>query len=518
MKAHIFLHPRDGRTLWVPSHAASGTETSPVVMLKEISPEELMQSFYLFDEVIEVVSAEMKPAVPNGKTVEEIYATVNQFRTLCAFQEGFLLSRTYKASPSNSVAVIPPEANSQIPLVGPPAKTFHSQLVTNPPPGHEELMTTPAPNPPGNYPPSFPGGYSSYPSAPYPSNPPHPLPGYHGPTPTLVPAMVPPPLAPSFSTPEGAPPVPPRIPPVVNRAVGYPHAADLPPYPMPSSENYGYNEEFGSLEKGGAKRFPADKPSERPPLFHIPEPIDKHSKNVQVPMEIRQAYQKPLEKIIIGVLPASHVTVWLRNYDINGKNQKGRETINLGLDMIVVPYLTAEDVQYSKPVLLFPRQACLYFLIHSFCNRSNCYHAHHNAEQLRELVVIRHTEQQAMTKEQRYEMAKGIIEHDKEMAKLTTKERLKYRDRKPPPPPPLISPRDTGAERPTSQPPKRESSRIISDRGTHDRGANRESSSRSTKRISERDARYSGRKHIRSPSPDSISRRRYSEKSRYSRK
>lgn len=96
MSEQIFLHCRGGKTLWVPSHIPASNEKQPIHMLTHIPPDELVKSFCLFDEPIQVVdNPQLCSFLPHAKTVQDIHQTIHKFRSKCRQDENFMLSRCY---------------------------------------------------------------------------------------------------------------------------------------------------------------------------------------------------------------------------------------------------------------------------------------------------------------------------------------------------------------------------------------------------------------------------------------
>ncbi|KAI5688680.1 hypothetical protein MNV84_01746 [Leishmania braziliensis] len=470
MSGQIFLYISNGRTLWVPRHTPSPTETKPVCMLTYVTPMELSRSFYLFDYAVQVVeNAQMAAMNPNAKTPNEVLAAVNDFRRVCAEDQNFLLQRCYNS---------PAQQQQQQPQQQPQQQQQQQQQVNAYPspysssPSQQQLMMSPAitsgysggNNSAGTtggmdsaalltqllqqqrqqsrmisgdntntqgYQGNDTGGAFGYnndsrnyyggdrgrgdrrmQSSPYGSN--------MGYSQNMV--MM-----------QGGMPRQQQQP----MMMGYNH---MNPYGMNPMMMYGGGpgQMYPNVRGGAMRRSNYGDAmmmmQQQPGMYGNRRGMGNHSQSQQqsrmgamvrnepepinidgvtVPEEIKAVYMNPAQQLVIATMPGPHMTVWLREhpYPTDLQDKKfvfGKKGICLMLKA------SFEEVKESKPVELFPKQICTHFFIYGYCSRTNCFHEHHTEDQLRELIAARHVQLKAMTKVQRHQLIDEIEQKEKE--------------------------------------------------------------------------------------------------------
>ncbi|GET86938.1 hypothetical protein, conserved [Leishmania tarentolae] len=473
MSGQIFLYISNGRTLWVPRHTPSPTETKPVCMLNYVTPMELSRSFYLFDYAVQVVeNAQMAAMNPNAKTPNEVLAAVNDFRRVCAEDQNFLLQRCYNSPAQQQQSQQQQQQQQQHQQQQPPpVNPYPTPYSSNP--SQQQLMmptATTSSYSSGNsnagatggmdsaalltqllqqqrqqsrmvsggntssqgYQDTSAGGAYGYNANdgrnyyggdrgrgdrrmqgnPYGNNM-----GYSQ----------------NMMMMQGG--MPRQQQPMM---MGY---NSMNPYGMDPMMMYGggpgqmyANARGGSGRRGNNYGDPMMMMSQQPGMYggrrgmgshsqsqqqsrmgatvrNEPEPINLDG--VAVPEEIKTVYMNPSQQLVIATMPGPHMTVWLREHpfptDLQDKKFVfGKKGICLMLKA------SFEEVKGSKPVELFPKQICTHFFIYGYCSRPNCFHEHHNEDQLRELIAVRHVQLKAMTKAQRHQLIDEIEQKEKE--------------------------------------------------------------------------------------------------------
>ncbi|KAG5505283.1 hypothetical protein JIQ42_07490 [Leishmania sp. Namibia] len=468
MSGQIFLYISNGRTLWVPRHTASPTETKPVCMLNYVTPMELSRSFYLFDYAVQVVeNAQMAAMNPNAKTPNEVLAAVNDFRRVCAEDQNFLLQRCYN-SPAQQQQQQPQQQQQQQ-QQQPQVNAYPSPYSSNNP--QQQLMMSSATTS------GYSGGNSNTGAAGgmdsaalltqllqqqrqqsrviggntnsqgyqdsntggtygYNSNEGR---GYYGSDRGRGDRRM---HGHAYGSNMGYPQnmmmmqggMPQQHQPMM---MGY---NNMSPYGMDQMMMYGGgpgpmypNARGGSGRRNNSYGDPMMMMQQHPGMYgnrrgmgnnsqsqqsrmgatvrNEPEPINLDG--VTVPEEIKTVYMNPAQQLVIATMPGPHMTVWLREHpfptDLQDKKFVfGKKGICLMLKA------SFEEVKGSKPVELFPKQICTHFFIYGYCSRPNCFHEHHNEDQLRELIAVRHVQLKAMTKTQRHQLIDEIEQKEKE--------------------------------------------------------------------------------------------------------
>jgi hypothetical protein len=142
-----------------------------------------------------------------------------------------------------------------------------------------------------------------------------------------------------------------------------------------------------------------------PRCITMPEPVVLLP---DIPEEILELYRDTQTKVIITSLSNSRCTVWLRGHDIATGTAQGRYVhASRGVVMIVKP--TMAEIAEGKPVFLFDKPICSYFVLKGECTRGNCVHTHHSEQQIRDLASSKHVELAQMTKDERKALADAII-------------------------------------------------------------------------------------------------------------
>ncbi|CAJ1987179.1 protein of unknown function - conserved [Leishmania donovani] len=473
MSGQIFLYISNGRTLWVPRHTASPTETKPVCMLNYVTPMELSRSFYLFDYAVQVVeNAQMAAMNPNAKTPNEVLAAVNDFRRVCAEDQNFLLQRCYN-SPAQQQQQQQQQPQQQQPQQQQPQQVnAYPTPYSSSPSQQQQLMMSSATT--SGY-----GGGSNNAGAAggmdsaalltqllqqqrqqsrmisggntsnqgYQDNGAGGAYGYnndgrnyyggdrgrgdrrmHGNA--YGNSMG---YSQNMMMMQGGMPRPQQP-----MMMGY---NSMNPYGMDQMMMYGGgpgqmypNARGGSGRRSNNYGDPMMMMAQQPGMYGSRRGMGSHSQSQQqsrmgatvrnepepinldgvtVPEEIKTVYMNPAQQLVIATMPGPHMTVWLREHpfptDLQDKKFVfGKKGICLMLKA------SFEEVKGSKPVELFPKQICTHFFIYGYCSRPNCFHEHHNEDQLRELIAARHVQLKAMTKAQRHQLIDEIEKKEKE--------------------------------------------------------------------------------------------------------
>lgn len=400
--SQVFLHIADGRTLWVPTHKAAPHETGSVVILPQVNPTELVRSFYLFDNSIQVVDDARFATSANAKTPADISRAVGQFRERCARDEPFMMSSRYNPGAQRSsapAAAAPVAPLQQSAYQMPPPQPYAQASVMMPPPTLQS-------QPPA-------GGFAMMNQA--------------------------------FLQPPGA------LHPMQQQQPGYLNAVNngymaQPPPPMhhyhqhhhQQQHQYGAPGGYNSMQQGGGRqpyghhqhhhhhhqqRFGAPghhshQQQQGPPgaqqnrfqdiVFNKPQPIETP---IEVPKDVHDLYHQPNGRIYLATLPSARITVWLRSHTMAPANYQRYVHCKGGISLMMKS--TASDLMDSKPVELFDRQLCTHFLAHNYCSRKGCLHVHHSESQLRHMIAVKHVLLQDTSKREREQMAEDIVAKDR---------------------------------------------------------------------------------------------------------
>ncbi|KPI89704.1 hypothetical protein ABL78_1197 [Leptomonas seymouri] len=455
MSGQIFLYTAGGRTLWVPRHTPTATETKPVCMLNYVTPMELSRSFYLFDYQVQVVeSAQMAAMNPNAKTPNEILAAVNDFRRLCAEDQSFLLQRCYNPqqqqpqSQPQPQPQQPPQHNYQgsYPQSVPSSSMGGVQTYdTSKPAGGTNTMDNAAllaqllqqqrQQQPQQQMPMMGGGGSGG----YGDDTSNQVDYYGGGRggggvrggrrggmynnmsymPDMMQQQANPMMMGGYSSPSGYgmdammmggySNVPYQRSGRGGRRDAQMYGNYNSPMMMPQQQMMMMSGGMGGRRGMMGGNNMSNQSRMAPYARHEPEPI---TIDVAIPDEIKSVYTNPAQQLVIATMPGPHMTVWLREHPIPTDTQDKKYVFGKN-GVILMLKAAFVEVKDSKPVELFPKQICTHFFIYGYCSRENCFHEHHNEQQLRELIAARHVQLKAMTKVQRHQLIAEIEEKDK---------------------------------------------------------------------------------------------------------
>ncbi|CAD2219590.1 hypothetical protein ADEAN_000709900 [Angomonas deanei] len=165
---------------------------------------------------------------------------------------------------------------------------------------------------------------------------------------------------------------------------------------------------------------PSGYPSYAPGVRSEPEPIDV-DRNA-IPKEVVDTYTNHRLPLVVATMPGPRMTAWLREFPVP-QDRRDRQFVFCKGGIILMLKSRAEEVAFSKPVELLPKQICAHFLIHNYCSRPNCFHQHHTEDQVRLLIAARHVELKAMTKQERKDKVAEILVREKEGTAKAEEER-----------------------------------------------------------------------------------------------
>ncbi|TPP45173.1 hypothetical protein CGC21_33320 [Leishmania donovani] len=423
MSGQIFLYISNGRTLWVPRHTASPTETKPVCMLNYVTPMELSRSFYLFDYAVQVVeNAQMAAMNPNAKTPNEVLAAVNDFRRVPSQQQQLMMSSAttsgYGGGSNNAGAAGGMDSAALLTQLLQQQRQ-QSRMISGGNTSNQGYQDNGAGGAYGynNDGRNYYGGDRGRGDRRMHGNAYGNSMGYSQ----------------NMMMMQGGMPRPQQP-----MMMGY---NSMNPYGMDQMMMYGGgpgqmypNARGGSGRRSNNYGDPMMMMAQQPGMYGSRRGMGSHSQSQQqsrmgatvrnepepinldgvtVPEEIKTVYMNPAQQLVIATMPGPHMTVWLREHpfptDLQDKKFVfGKKGICLMLKA------SFEEVKGSKPVELFPKQICTHFFIYGYCSRPNCFHEHHNEDQLRELIAARHVQLKAMTKAQRHQLIDEIEKKEKE--------------------------------------------------------------------------------------------------------
>lgn len=368
--SQVFLHIVDGRTLWVPTHKAAAHESGTVVVLSNVTPQELVRSFYLFDVPIQVVDDSRFATSANAKSIADVTKAVANFRERCARDESFMMSSRY--NPGASRPPQPPTVQQQQQQQPQPYINNSAGAYLQPPMGY--------PQPPQVFP-TPPMGMPNLQRPPYMMANPYTPPIYHH---HHHHQQLYPQQGGAYNMQAGG------------RPGGF----------MPPPQHH--HQHHARMGYPGAQQPPPQQARFQDIVFNKPQPVDLP---VEVPKDVTELYNQPNGRLYLATLPSARITVWLRSHTMQPSNYQRYVHCKGGISLMMKA--AASDIVDSKPVELFDRQLCTHFLAHNYCSRKGCLHVHHSESQLRQMIAVKHVLLQDTSKREREQMAEDIVAKDR---------------------------------------------------------------------------------------------------------